>query len=484
MTTHSQPSISYTSKDYAGFRRLMLDVKRDRVPEWTSESPNDLGVAILEAVAWQGDILSFYGDRIANEAFLGTASTRRAVLDIARMLDYRPVGIVASAVELEFTVDDEATGVVVVPKGTAVTTASFSAVSAGAPPIKFETVEELLIDTESSRTGRVDAREGTTVRMERIGTGDGTLDQRYPTINRPVVHGTVEVFVDEGAGFTQWTGFHRLIDAQSNQFAFTTEELDDGGVVVIFGDGLNGRRPGDGADIRATYRVGGGPEGNVGPNTLTELPDSTPGVASVTNPEAAVGGAEPESVDQIRTNAPRALRALTRAVSLADFAGLALQVPGVAKASAENPAYNVVVVYVAPYGGGLAPQELKDEVSNYFEGRKQVSHEVTIADATYVPINIHTEVSVKSEFNRTAVEREVEAALVEMLHFDGVDFAELIALSHVYNVINNVEGVRYATVSVLARNNGTGLGNVELGIFDIPVVGDIEVIATDGIPGT
>lgn len=479
-----EPAISYTSKDYASFRRLMLDVKRNRIPEWTSESPNDLGVAILEAVAYQGDILSFYGDRIANEAFLTTATSRAAVLDIARMLDYRPVGIVAATAELEFTVDSSATGVITIPAGTAVTTPSFSAVSSGSRPIRFETVEDLVIDTSSAGTGSVDAKEGMTISMELLATADGTIDQRYVTFQKPVIHGTTRVFVDEGSGFTEWTYFHRLIDAQSNQFAFTTEELDDGGVVVIFGDGLNGRRPSEGAEVRATYRVGGGEDGNVGPNTLTELPSTILGIKSVTNPSAAVGGAEPESIDQIRINAPKGLRALTRAVSLSDYAALAIQVPGISKASADSPTYNSVVVYIAPFGGGNAPQELKDEVDAYFVNRKLVTHSVTISDPTYVDIEISATVVVKREFNRTAVEREVEAAVVEMLDFDRVDFGDLIALSHVYNVINNVEGVSYATVTVLDRDGGSGLVNLELGEFEIPVVGTITITATEGIPGT
>ena len=479
-----KPAISYTSKDFASFRRLMLDVKKDRIPEWTSESPSDLGVAVIEATAYLGDILSFYGDRIANEAFLGTATSRSSILDIARMLDYRPVGIVAATANLAFTVESQAEGEVVVPAGTVVTTPSFTAVSSGSRPVRFETVEELVIDADSTSTGAVDAREGTTVEMERIGVSDGSVDQRYPTFQRPVIHRTVRVFVDEGAGFTEWTYFHRLIDAQSNQFAFTTEEMDDGGVLVIFGDGINGRRPGEDAEIRATYRVGGGPDGNVGPNTLTELPSSLPGIATVTNPAAAVGGANPESIDQIRVNAPRGLTALTRAVSLADFSALAIQVPGISKASAESPAYNAVVVYVAPFGGGPAPQELKDEVEDFFQERKLVTHNVFIEDPTYVDINIEAEVVVKREFNRTAVEREVEAAVVDMLNFDRVDFGDLVALSAVYDVINNVDGVRYATVTVLDRDTGVSLVNIELEEFEIPVVGEIEITATEGIPGT
>jgi uncharacterized phage protein gp47/JayE len=479
-----QPAISYSSKDYASFRRLMLDVKKSRVPEWQGEdSASDLGVAIIESVAYMGDILSFYGDRIANEAFLETATSRRAILDIARMLDYRPSGVIAARVSLEFTLRADTTEPVTIPAGTAVTTRSFTAVSTGSVPVQFETAEELVIDPGESLTGAVDAYEGLTITDELVAVSDGSMDQRYPTFRKPVIHDTIRVFVDEGSGFTEWTYFHRLIDALSNQFAFTTEEREDGSLVVIFGDGINGRMPSEGSPIRATYRVGGGDDGNVGANTLVEMQNTIMEVDSVTNPLPATGGAEPESIDQIRINAPRALRALTRAVSLQDYASLALQVPGISKARSVSPLYDTVIVYVAPYGGGPAPDILRDEVEEYFEERKLVTHNVVIENATYVDIQISATAVVKREFNRTAVQREVEAALVSMLGFDRVDFGHLVALSHVYDTINNVEGVSYATVTVLSTS-ASGVDNLQLAPEEIPVVGTIEVTATEGIPGT
>ncbi len=80
------PPIDYTSRDYAAFRQDMIDAIPTRLPEWTSRSPNDFGITLIELFAYMGDILSFYGDRIANEAFLETATLRSSVLKIAAML--------------------------------------------------------------------------------------------------------------------------------------------------------------------------------------------------------------------------------------------------------------------------------------------------------------------------------------------------------------------------------------------------------------
>ena len=75
----SLPTIDYTNKDFASLRRAMLDLARYRLPEWTDQSPADLGSLLVDLFAYMGDIILYYQDRIANEMFLATASERRSV---------------------------------------------------------------------------------------------------------------------------------------------------------------------------------------------------------------------------------------------------------------------------------------------------------------------------------------------------------------------------------------------------------------------
>jgi hypothetical protein len=118
---------------------------------------------------------------------------------------------------------------------------------------------------------------------------------------------------------------------------------------VLFGDGINGRIPASSVAITATYRVGNGADGNVASNTIgSQLTNTVSGV-SVNNASEASGGSDAESNDSIRYNAPRALRASRRAVSLRDYGYLALNVSGVAKAIADSSAFTNVTLYVAPF---------------------------------------------------------------------------------------------------------------------------------------
>jgi hypothetical protein len=82
------PPIDYLAKDYASFRRLMLDRLSATVPAWSERNPADLGVTLVEAVAAAADRLSYMQDAAATEAYLATARRRVSVRRHARLLDY------------------------------------------------------------------------------------------------------------------------------------------------------------------------------------------------------------------------------------------------------------------------------------------------------------------------------------------------------------------------------------------------------------
>ncbi len=82
------PVIDYLAKDYTGFRRLMLDRLDLLAPGWTERSSADVGVALVELLAYAADNLSYRQDAIANEAYLATAHKRISVRRHARLVDY------------------------------------------------------------------------------------------------------------------------------------------------------------------------------------------------------------------------------------------------------------------------------------------------------------------------------------------------------------------------------------------------------------
>jgi hypothetical protein len=82
-----EPTIDYLAKDYASFRRALLDYALALIPDWQLRHEADLGVALIELFAYVGDHLSYYQDAVANEAYLETARSRISVRRHARLLD-------------------------------------------------------------------------------------------------------------------------------------------------------------------------------------------------------------------------------------------------------------------------------------------------------------------------------------------------------------------------------------------------------------
>lgn len=83
------PEISYLAKDYASFRQLIFDRLATTMPDWRERHVPDLGVTLVELLAYAADHLSYYQDAVATEAYLDTARQRISVRRHARLVDYR-----------------------------------------------------------------------------------------------------------------------------------------------------------------------------------------------------------------------------------------------------------------------------------------------------------------------------------------------------------------------------------------------------------
>src|SRR5712691_9983369 len=84
----AEPTIDYLAKDFASFRQLMLDRLAVVMPDWKERNLADLGVALVEVLAYAADHLSYFQDAVATEAYLDTARRRISVRRHARLVDY------------------------------------------------------------------------------------------------------------------------------------------------------------------------------------------------------------------------------------------------------------------------------------------------------------------------------------------------------------------------------------------------------------
>lgn len=445
-------SIDYTSKDYTGFVQSMLAFAAQVMPDWNTTSEGDFGVVLTELLAYCLDILSYYGDRITQEAYLPTATQRLSLLNIAQLLGYIPDNGLAATGTVTFQTP-AAGAQVVVPAGTQVAT-GFQTPADG--PVIYQTLADVTCPDDGG-TVAADVAQGVTYSMVTVGTSNGTPGQFFQVPQTGVLDGSTEAFVQSALGSTEWAPVTYLVDAGPEDKVFTTWVDQNGVTNIIFGDGLNGLIPPIGLAVYATYTVILGSLGNQAANVVTNLVNGPAGV-SISASSAMTGGANAESNDQIRANAPAQFRTQFRAVSLQDYADLALAVPGVMMASATQKHSTSVTLYVLG-PSYLAPNStLVDSILDYFDGKTMGGTTLSVTGPTLIPVDVgssgsHCTLFVKPNFSQALVLQNVQAAVVNLFSPPVATIGELLTVSDVYDAILAVDGVAYFIVSLFTRQD-------------------------------
>jgi len=465
MANNYVPQIDYTSRDFNAIRDDLISLIPTFSPTWTNRDPADFGITLIELFSYMGDILNYYIDRSANESFITTASQRESVLQLARLLSYSPNQITASTVTLTF--QNSTASPIVVPALTKVATSTIT--SGTSTQIIFETDSAVTVPAKVSSTNgsvTVAATQGETVFNEKIGTSNGASAQTYPLLDAPVISDSITVNIN---GVT-YNRVEYLIDYNNADPVFTTNTDANGVTYVIFGDDVSGKIPPLNGEIFATYRVGGGVKSNVASNTIKYVLTNLIAGLTVNNQDilttgdgAATGGADIESTDSIRINAVDSIRSLNRAVSLSDYARLAVQVDGVAKANADATTYTSITLYFAPSGDkgvtidGVTPSTvfntLKTTVLEYLIDKAPANTTITFQPPTYVPLTVIADITVAPKFSQTLVKTEALAAVNTLLSFDNVIFQDTITLTDILGAITSVNGVSKANVTLLRKTS-------------------------------
>lgn len=499
--------VDYTSRD---FQSLLADLQNSIptfLPEWTSTSPSDFGIALLELFAYVGDIENYYIDRVANEAFLATAQQRSSVLNLAYLIDYAPNDSSAATTTLTLTLAPN-TPSFSLPAGSQFSTTStttqtpiiFELSSSHTVPANATTSSvQVTATTEGGTSTPFTVVHGVTFSQEAVGNSTGNAGQSFALYHTGVLIPSVDVFVDEGLGAKQWAQVGNLSDYGPYDAVYVVAEDANGVVYVIFGDSVNGRIPNSAATITATYRVGGGTVGNVGAGQVNVNMTGISYITGVTNSGPATGGGDPETVAQIQVNAPKSITAAGRCVSEQDYASVALQVPGVSKAAAVASATSVSVnLYIHPNGGPFKATDLTSDVnalapsltwggpgrqsaggaSGYLDGRKQIGTSVVVlppqvggTTVGYVQIVLAVTVQVLPTYLQIQVQQDVQTAINALFDFGSMDFGQRLTLSSVYHAIQAVPGVDYINVTSFYRSGGTsGVGDIVCSASEIPVI--------------
>lgn len=499
--------VDYTSRDYTGYRESLLAYATQVFPEWTSRSPADFGVMLVEMFSYLGDIVSFYQDRIQDEAYLLTATQRSSVVAIARQLGYEPhVAIPASGIVTLAPAPGQTT-TVTVPAGTRVITSFMEAYDS---PLVYETAADAVVSAAAGSETNVKVVEGRTqgsrllslypdsdtttgvsVLVEDIGVSDGKLSQDFTLAQGPVLLDTVRVFVDDGVAGDEWVRRQDFLLADADAQIFTAFTDDRGTTHVVFGDGSDGAIPPPGLRICAAYRTGGGAYGNIPSGRIRDFSEALSGV-EIKASSSMAGGADAESTEQIRGNAPRLFRTLGRAVSAKDYADLALAVPGIGDAKAVAVSASSVTIFVLGPNNNMPTQAQRDAVVRYVSARSLAGVVVTVANGALVRIDFSAAgtpptlpvlLQVLPRYRRDTVRLAVEKAMQRLFSPSATTFGSRVSLSQVYRRIQSVPGVDWAQIQLMRRSDQTFTSTADIVCrdFEIPVLGFMEIVAAGGV---
>ncbi len=502
--TDGRTAVDYMARDYDSLLKSMQDLIPTKLPEWKEyENEADFGRVLLELFAHMGDILSYYQDRAVNESFLNTAQTRRSIIQHLRLIGYKLATAAPASAALTLTVPEACNDIITLQKGDAFATKS----QQDSPSVRFEYTREVAMEIDCSTLTasggkktieNIPIEEGLLVEDEILGVSDGRANQRYPLTHASLIlrslgqgqqiQKDVIVLSDLGGVIDEWRLQDSLSFSREGQQDYIIEIDEHDQATVTFGDGDFGAIPAPGTEIRVTYRIGGGLKGNVlagSIQTIVDAPQLTLVGAKVTNPGAATGGAERETIADAVRHAPSVFRSLKRAVTQDDYEALALEFTGVGKVRAEGTNWNTVTLFIAPQGGGHVSDVLEANLLAYFEDKRPVSTLIEIQDVDYVQIYVTAEVDVESYYSADEIKEKVQDAVAALLAFDAVDFAQILYLSKFYEAIEAIDGVKGVNISEFRRVDEAAAtihvdGKIVLGSNEIPEIPAGETDYTKG----
>jgi hypothetical protein len=300
---------------------------------------------------------------------------------------------------------------------------------------------------------------------------------------------------DTAAG-AQWHARYDLLGSDGDDRHFVAEIDDEGGAHLRFGDDDLGEQPATGTRFHAAYRVGNGPAGNVGRETISHLVLRNEAWSGVTvtprNPLPAHGGTPPEPIATVKLLAPTSFRAVReRAITAEDYAELARRNPALQGAAAElrwtGSWYEARVAVDAAHSVD-ADAALLAAIDRYLLRYRRIGHDVAVAPAQYVPLDVamdvcvlphHTRGQVTAELRNVFSNRRLADGKLGFFHPDRLTFGAGIHLSQIVAAAKAVEGVETVEITRCNRLHEPDSGATTSGVLRL---GPFEVARCDSDP--
>ena len=437
---------------------------------------------LIDALAYNTYISAFNSNLVVNESFLDSATLRENVVSLARNIGYVPRSKSAARASISFNVTANSTsseiklqpGLVCVGRSN-----DSDVVFSISEEITASTTVTSGIATASfgSAVNPIDVLEGTFLTSQFI--VDGSLEQRFVLDNANIDTSSIVAYVGTpGVLGKQYKMIDNIVGISSISDTYLIQEVQDERYELLFGDGVFGRKPENGAVITVQYVVTSGSEGNgpsnfnfagnfLGDNGQVITPSAIPTINTIT---AAANGGDIESVDSIKYFAPRLYSSQYRAVTARDYESIVQQVyPNTESVSVvggeevDPPQFGTVLITIKPKNGEFVSDFDKTQILT-----KLKSYSLTGINQKIVDLQVlYVEVESFIYYDTTKIsavndlKTKITSALTTYSKSGDVNkFGGRFKYSKVLNVVDNIDKAITSNITrVRIRRNLNALVN-------------------------
>ena len=476
------PVTKFTNLDFDQIKTQIKDYLRanSNFTDFDFEGSN-LSV-LIDALAYNTYISAFNSNLVVNESFLDSATLRENVVSLARNIGYVPRSKSAARASISFNVTANSTsseiklqpGLVCVGRSN-----DSDVVFSISEEINVATTVNSGIATASfgSATSPIEVLEGTFLTSQFI--VDGSLEQRFVLDNANIDTSSIVAYVGTpGVLGKQYKMIDNIVGISSISDTYLIQEVQDERYELLFGDGIFGRKPENGAVITVQYVVTSGSEGNgpelfnfagnfLGDNGQVITPSVIPTINTIS---AASNGGDIESVDSIKYFAPRLYSSQYRAVTARDYESIVQQVyPNTESVSVvggeevDPPQFGTVLITIKPKNGEFVSDFDKTQILTKLKSYSLTGINQKIVDlqVLYVEIEsfIYYDTTKISAVND--LKTKITSALTTYSKSGDVNkFGGRFKYSKVLNVVDNIDKAITSNITrVRIRRNLNALVN-------------------------
>jgi hypothetical protein len=374
------PFTKFTNLDFDQIKTSIKDYLRANSTFSDFDFEGSNFSVLIDTLAYNTYITAFNSNMIVNESFLDSATLRENVVSLAKNIGYVPRSRAAARATISFTVSTtEDTPTLTLRRGlVCVGTANDTSYTFSIP----EDVTVTVNDAGVASFDQVEVYQGTYLTKQFV--YNGSLDQRFILNNSFIDTSTLSVYVrktnESGLGI-EYAAIDNILDTTSESRIYILQEVQDEKYEIKFGDGIIGKKLGDGIGydgtvITANYIITDGEDGNgarifsfSGSIITANNKIIDPGTITITTNQIAQNGSSIEPIDSIKYYAPRIYSAQNRAVTSRDYEAIVKRIypetESVAVIGGEEldpPEYGNVVLSIKPKNGSFVSDFNKSRI--------------------------------------------------------------------------------------------------------------------------